>query len=215
MTSWNWPAGRSPSPTPRRSRAWPHWPARPTGSTPGCWPSFAAATWSPRSGCPRGPGRAGTGPVPAAAGPPPDRAQEPHPRYLAGLRQALSGQRPVRRRRPSTAGPPGAARAVDRQHHRGPGLIDDLDERVADCERDLRHLGADHPDVPLLRTAPGIAWVLGYTIAAELGDITRFSSPKKAVRLYRAVSRGGTSPAAAISAARWQERPALSALALI
>jgi transposase len=33
--------------------------------------------------------------------------------------------------------------------------------------------------VPLLRTAPGIAWVLGSTIAAEVGDITRFSSPKK------------------------------------
>jgi transposase len=27
--------------------------------------------------------------------------------------------------------------------------------------------------------APGIAWVLGYTIAAEIGDITRFASPKK------------------------------------
>jgi transposase len=54
-----------------------------------------------------------------------------------------------------------------------------LDERVAGCERELRHLGADHPYVPLLMTAPGIAWVLGYTIAAELGDIARFSSPKK------------------------------------
>jgi transposase len=28
-------------------------------------------------------------------------------------------------------------------------------------------------------TAPGIAWVLGYTIAAEIGEITRFASPKK------------------------------------
>jgi transposase len=28
-------------------------------------------------------------------------------------------------------------------------------------------------------TAPGIAWVLGYTIAAEVGDIGRFPSPKK------------------------------------
>jgi transposase len=33
--------------------------------------------------------------------------------------------------------------------------------------------------VPLLMTAPGIAWVLGYTIAAEVGDIGRFPSPKK------------------------------------
>ena len=43
----------------------------------------------------------------------------------------------------------------------------------------MRHLGADHAYVPLLMTAPGIAWVLGYTIAAELGDIARFPSPKK------------------------------------
>ena len=28
-------------------------------------------------------------------------------------------------------------------------------------------------------TAPGIAWVLGYTIAAEIGEIGRFASPKK------------------------------------
>lgn len=30
-------------------------------------------------------------------------------------------------------------------------------------------------------TAPGIAWVLGYTIASEIGDIGRFHSPKKLV----------------------------------
>src|SRR5215212_223864 len=60
-------------------------------------------------------------------------------------------------------------------------LIDDLDEQIADCEAALRTLGADHPDVPLLRTVPGIGAVLGYTIAAEIGDITRFDSPKKLV----------------------------------
>jgi transposase len=32
-----------------------------------------------------------------------------------------------------------------------------------------------------LMTAPGIGWVLGYTIAAEIGDIGRFASPKKLV----------------------------------
>jgi transposase len=32
--------------------------------------------------------------------------------------------------------------------------------------------------VPLL-TVPGIAWVLGYTIASEIGDIHRFASPAK------------------------------------
>jgi transposase len=58
-------------------------------------------------------------------------------------------------------------------------LIDDLDDQIDTCERELRRLGADHPYVPLLMTAPGIAWVLGSTIAAELGDITRFPSPNK------------------------------------
>ena len=30
-------------------------------------------------------------------------------------------------------------------------------------------------------TAPGIGWVLGYTIAAEIGDIARFPTPVKLV----------------------------------
>ncbi len=58
-------------------------------------------------------------------------------------------------------------------------LIDSLDRQVADCEAELRRLGADHPYVSLLQTVPGVAWVLGYTIAAEIGEIERFSSPKK------------------------------------
>ena len=58
-------------------------------------------------------------------------------------------------------------------------LIDDLDRQISECERDLRHLGADHRDVALLTTSPGIAWVLGYTIAAEIGEISRFATPTK------------------------------------
>jgi transposase len=58
-------------------------------------------------------------------------------------------------------------------------LIEDLDTRIDGYEAELRRLGADHPYVPLLMTAPGIAWVLGFTIASEIGDIARFSSPKK------------------------------------
>src|SRR3954452_17675452 len=56
-------------------------------------------------------------------------------------------------------------------------LIDTLDEQIAECERALRKMGADHRYVPLLMTTPGIGWVLGYTIAAEIGDIARFASP--------------------------------------
>jgi transposase len=58
-------------------------------------------------------------------------------------------------------------------------LIDHLDDEIAELEEELRADGADHPYVPLLMTVPGIGWVLAYTIAAELGDISRFPSPKK------------------------------------
>src|SRR5436309_13474115 len=58
-------------------------------------------------------------------------------------------------------------------------LIGELEREISDCERELRHLGADHRYVPLLCTVPGISWVLAYTIAAELGDINRFPSPRK------------------------------------
>jgi transposase len=58
-------------------------------------------------------------------------------------------------------------------------LIDELDEEIAAREAELRRLGLEHRYVPLLRTCPGIAWILAYTIAAEIGDISRFPSPTK------------------------------------
>ncbi len=58
-------------------------------------------------------------------------------------------------------------------------LIDDLDRQIGGIERELRALGAEHRYVSLLQTVPGIAWVLGYTIAAEIGDIERFPTPTK------------------------------------
>jgi transposase len=60
-------------------------------------------------------------------------------------------------------------------------LIDALDVQIAELERELRRLGPEHPYVPLLRTVPGIAWVLAYTIASEIGEITRFPSPRKLI----------------------------------
>jgi transposase len=60
-------------------------------------------------------------------------------------------------------------------------LIESLDEQIDELERELRTLGADHPYVPLLRTAPGIAWILAYTIASEIGDINRFPTPRKLI----------------------------------
>jgi transposase len=60
-------------------------------------------------------------------------------------------------------------------------LIDVLGAQIDACERELRTLGAEHRYVPLLLTCPGIAWILAYTIASEIGDIARFASPRKLV----------------------------------
>jgi transposase len=58
-------------------------------------------------------------------------------------------------------------------------LIDHLERQIATINQELRAGGADHPYIPLLLTVPGIGWVLAFTIAAEIGDITRFPSAKK------------------------------------
>jgi len=60
-------------------------------------------------------------------------------------------------------------------------LIETLDRQIDELERELGRLGADHRYVPLLCTIPGIAWVLAYTIASEIGDIARFASPRKLI----------------------------------
>jgi len=59
--------------------------------------------------------------------------------------------------------------------------VDALDAEIGRCEAELARLGDDHPDVPHLRTVLGIGLVLGYTIAAEIGEISRFLSAKKLV----------------------------------
>jgi transposase len=58
-------------------------------------------------------------------------------------------------------------------------LIDDLEAQIAALNRRLKEGHADHPYIPLLLTVPGIGWVLAFTIAAEIGEIGRFSSPEK------------------------------------
>lgn len=58
-------------------------------------------------------------------------------------------------------------------------MVDGVEREIRECEAELKRLGADHPYVPRLMTVPGIGWVLAYTIAAEIGDIDRFSSAKK------------------------------------
>ncbi|MFY9580876.1 MAG: IS110 family transposase [Gaiellaceae bacterium] len=60
-------------------------------------------------------------------------------------------------------------------------LIDELDQQIDVCERELLQLGAEHRYVPLLLTVPGIGSVLAYTIAAEIGDVSRFPTPTKLI----------------------------------
>ena len=93
-------------------------------------------------------------------------------------------------------------------------LIDHLNTQIAGIEADLRREGADHPYVPLLMTVPGICWILAYTIAAEIGDIARFESPKKLAgysglcpRVYQS---GGTDRRGRLAKQR-PEAPALGA----
>src|SRR3954452_8926088 len=134
-------------------------------------PGSGAGDLAARSGRAR---RAGAGPLAAARGAPPHRAEEPHPRHPDGLRSSLSGGGPVRRagRRllADLALPEPWAGDVAAALH----LIDSLDAEIDGCEAALRAAGADHPDVPLLMSVPGIGPVLGYTIAAEIGDIAGF-----------------------------------------
>ena len=60
-------------------------------------------------------------------------------------------------------------------------LVDVFEEQITAIEQELRRLGAEHRYLRLLMSAPGIGWVLGYTIAAEIGEVARFATPAKLV----------------------------------
>jgi transposase len=60
-------------------------------------------------------------------------------------------------------------------------VIDLLDARIAPLRTELGPLAAADPRVLLLRTIPGVGELLGLTLAAEIGDVARFSSPRKLV----------------------------------
>jgi transposase len=61
------------------------------------------------------------------------------------------------------------------------GVIEDLDRRLAPLERELRPLARRDPRAALLMTIPGVAELLGLTLASEIGDIARFPSAGKLV----------------------------------
>ena len=59
------------------------------------------------------------------------------------------------------------------------GVIDDLDRRISALTVELKRQGAEHRYIPTLITAPGVGWINAFTIASEIGDISRFASPAK------------------------------------
>ena len=60
-------------------------------------------------------------------------------------------------------------------------VIDDLDRQLAPLERELRPLARADERARLLMTIPGVAELLGLTIASEIGDIRRFPTAGKLV----------------------------------
>ena len=52
-------------------------------------------------------------------------------------------------------------------------LIEDLDRQIKPLERELRPHARQDPRVQLLITIPGIAELLGLTLACEIGNVTR------------------------------------------
>jgi transposase len=61
------------------------------------------------------------------------------------------------------------------------GVIDDLDRQLAPLERELRPLARADERARLLMTIPGVAEILGLTLASEIGDVARFPSAGKLV----------------------------------
>jgi transposase len=60
-------------------------------------------------------------------------------------------------------------------------VIELLEARIAPLEQELAPLARAHPDVALLVTIPGVADLLGLTLAAEIAEISRFPSARKLV----------------------------------
>src|SRR5919197_149700 len=68
-------------------------------------------------------------------------------------------------------------------------LIDLLDGRIAPLDGELTPLARADRRAVLLDTIPGVAELLALTIAAEIGDISRFASPEKLVSYGRLAPR--------------------------
>src|SRR5690348_7696401 len=173
--------GRCWSLTRSGSRGWRRWRARPTRWTRGCWRSCRSAIWCRRSGC-RARSCAPSGSARGGGCTWSSTARSLKNRVHASL-IAFGHQVPM-----ADLFGAGGRRLLAELDFPEPWLghvrasvelIDDLDLRIGEIERWLHRSGADHRYIPLLMSAPGIGWVTGFTIASEIGDISRFSSPVK------------------------------------
>src|SRR5918995_1304411 len=81
-------------------------------------------------------------------------------------------------------------------------VVELLDERIVPLDRELGPLARADRRVCLLSTIPGIGPVLGLTIAAEIGDVARFSSARKLIGYSGArAARQAVGPALALGRA--------------
>ena len=60
-------------------------------------------------------------------------------------------------------------------------LSEEMDGRIDPIDRELGPLAREDERVKLLQTMPGVGPLLGLTFAAEIGDVARFSSPRKLI----------------------------------
>ncbi len=60
-------------------------------------------------------------------------------------------------------------------------LAAEMDRRIDPLDRELRPLAREDERARLLPTMPGIGPLLGLTFAAEIGEVSRFSSPRKLI----------------------------------
>ncbi len=61
------------------------------------------------------------------------------------------------------------------------GVVDDLERQLAVIDKELGPVARSEQRVQLLVTIPGIGELLGLTIAAEIGEISRFANARKLI----------------------------------
>jgi transposase len=62
------------------------------------------------------------------------------------------------------------------------GMVDTLEHQIRDIERSLRKIARRQPGCQALMTQFGVGELIALTMLTELGDVTRMSSSRKAVR---------------------------------